>query len=228
MARIARRVIDLLHAEIEEYQPVSLKPYHLMSAQKPTGDSSVEDYLPEHLVEVAHETRLPIVVHLVRRRALSDEGNQRAIRDYCRRYSNMTLVLAHCARGFNPSHTADGIGGIAGLDNVFFDTSCVCESGASEAILQTYGHERLMWGSDYPFSHLHGRCVAINDSFSWLYDGDFDLGPHSLDTKQQFSLVGLESLRMLRFACRAYHLTDAQIEDVFCNNAVRLFGKVRL
>jgi hypothetical protein len=36
-------------------------------------------------------------------------------------------------------------------------------------------------------------------------------------------LVGLESLRSLRLATHCLKLTDAQIEDIFYNNAAQLF-----
>ena len=117
------------------------------------------------------------------------------------------------------------IDAIAGLPNVFFDNSCVCEAGGHETILRTFGPERLMWGSDYPFSHLHGKSVAVNDAFAFLYDCDFDLGPHSIDPEQKFTLVGLESMRALKFACMACGLSDSQVEDVFCNNARRLYAR---
>jgi hypothetical protein len=37
-------------------------------------------------------------------------------------------------------------------------------------------------------------------------------------------LIGLESLRSLRLAARRLKLGDGQIEDIFYNNATRLFG----
>jgi cystathionine beta-lyase/cystathionine gamma-synthase len=36
------------------------------------------------------------------------------------------------------------------------------------------------------------------------------------------SLVGLESLRVLKLACRHARLTDSQVEAIFHDNAVRL------
>tara|TARA_B100000809_G_scaffold152917_1_gene150310 strand:+ start:412 stop:1425 length:1014 start_codon:yes stop_codon:yes gene_type:complete len=216
---------DQLRADIEQHDPAALKPYHLMSARRPTGESYMDEFLPEHTVAVADEFGLPIVMHMVRARALADESNQRFIREYCTRYPNMKMVLAHCARGFNPSHTMGGIDAIAGLDNVYFDNSCNCEEGGHIAILRRFGPKKLMWGSDYPFSHLRGKCVAVNDSFTWMYDCDYELGPTSIDPNQQFTLVGLESMRALKFACQACGVTDSQVEDIFRNNAARLYGR---
>ncbi len=216
---------DKLRLDIETHKPAALKPYHLMSARRPTGDSHMNEFLPEHTVAVADEYGLPVVMHMVRARALADPSNQQMIRDYCTKYPKMKMVLAHCARGFNPSHTADGIESLVGLENVYFDNSCNCEAGAHIALLRAFGPDRLMWGSDYPFSNMRGKCVAFNDSFTWFYDCDHDLGPYSIDANQKFTLVGLECLRALKFACMACGLSNSQVEDVFYNNAVRLYGR---
>ena len=216
---------DRLREEIATCNPVSLKPYHLMSPRRPTMQSIIEEYLPEHLVAVAHDAQLPIVFHLVLDTALADQRNQKTIRHYCETYPGMRLVLAHCARGFNPGHTARGIGAIAGLENVFFDSSCVCESGSMEAILTTFGHTRLMWGSDWPFSHFHGRCMAMGDSFTWLYDDQIEFSIHTIGEHAGFTFVSHESIRALKHACMACRLNDDQVEAIFHGNAATLYAR---
>ena len=95
-------------------------------------------------------------------------------------------------------------------------------SGAFEAIVDTMGHDRLMYGTDFHVSHIRGRCVAIGDSFHWFYADTMDL--EEQHASLQPVLIGLESLRSLCLACHRLKLTDTQIEDIFYNNAARLFG----
>ena len=187
-----------------------------------TWQAPIEAYLPEDHARVAGELGLSITLHMVRDRALADPVNQATIRRYCERYPDMRLILAHAARGFNPWHTIEGIESLRGLGNVFFDTSAVTEAGAFEAIIDVMGHERLLYGSDFPVSHLRGRCVAIGDSFHWFYADEMNLAEKHTDL--QPVLVGLESLRSLRLACQRMRLGDSQIEDIFFNNAKQLFA----
>ncbi len=147
---------------------VGLKCYHVFSPRRPTFDSLIEEFLPEPQVAVADDEGLSITLHIVRPRALADPANQATIRRYCERYPNMRLILAHAARGFNPHHTILGIESLRGLANVWFDTSAVTDSGAVEAIVHTLGHTRVLYGSDFPVSHLRGRCVGLGDSFFWI------------------------------------------------------------
>jgi glutamate-1-semialdehyde 2,1-aminomutase len=199
-----------------------LKCYHTMATvDGPTWQAPIEAYLPEQHVRVAHAAGLSITLHMVRDRALADPINQATIRRYCETYPNMRLILAHAARGFNPWHTIEGIHSLEGLDNVYFDTSAVTEAGAFEAIIETMGHERLLYGTDFHVSHTRGRCVAIGDSFHWFHAKDMNLDEKHI--KLEPVLVGLESIRSLALAFRRLKLTDSQIEDIFYNNARQLF-----
>lgn len=202
---------------------VGLKPYHLMAkTDGPSFLARIEEYLTEEHVRVAHEEGLTITLHMVRDRALADPVNQATIRRYCTEYPNMRLILAHAARGFNPWHTIEGVHALAGLHNVWCDTSAVTEAGAFEAIVDTLGHTRLLYGTDFYVSHLRGRCIAIGDSFHWLYADEMNLGEKHTTLKPV--LIGLESLRSLILALHRLKLTDAQIEDIFFGNAAELLG----
>ncbi len=213
-------------AEVRAHGFVGLKPYHLMAdalvqAGEPTFLAPIEAYLTEDHARIAHEEGLTITLHMVRDRALADPVNQATIRRYCARYPNMRLILAHAARGFNPWHTIEGIASLAGLDNVWCDTSAVTEAGAFEAIVETLGPSRLLYGTDFHVSHLRGRCVAIGDSFHWLYADAMNLAENHAALRPV--LIGLESLRSLFLAFHRLKLSDAQVEAIFYGNAAQLF-----
>jgi glutamate-1-semialdehyde 2,1-aminomutase len=213
---------ELIRQSVQRGRFVGLKCYHVFSPHRPTFESRIEDYLPESQVRVAHEEGLSITLHIVRARALADPANQQTIRRYCESNPNMRLILAHAARGFNPHHTILGIDSLRGLNNVWFDTSAVTDSGAIEAITRTFGHTRVLYGSDFPVSHLRGRCVALGDSFLWISSDNTQLDvPYA---RLELSLVGHESLRMLKVAAMSLSLSDSQVEDIFHRNATRLFG----
>lgn len=192
------------------------KVYHVFATRSDTFQADPAEFIPEWAWEIADQRELVIMLHVVRSRALADDVNQRYIRSHCERYSSAKLVLAHAARGFCSAHTVEGIAALRGLDNVYFDTSAVCESSALEAILRTFGPSRLMFGSDFPVSEISGRCVSIGDSFLWLGEKNVDWSTiHSSGP----TLVGVESLMAIEQACRTTRLRDSDIERIFCDNA---------
>lgn len=214
---------ETVRATVRRQGFVGLKPYHLMAKTNgPTFLAPIEEYLSEAHVRIAHEEGLTITLHMVLDRAMADPRNQATIRRYCEQYPNMRMILAHAARGFNPWHTIEGIGSLAGLKNVWCDTSAVTEAGAFEAIVETLGHDRLLYGTDFHVSQMRGRCIAIGDSFHWLYAEEMGLAEKH--TTLQPVLIGLESLRSLFLAIHRLKLNDRQIEDIFYYNAARLFS----
>lgn len=199
---------------------VGLKPYRTLAPVPDTMAADIEQFLPEAHVRVAHEEGLAITLHVVHSRALADPRNQATIRRYCETYPGVRMILAHAARGFNPWHTIEGVGALRGLDNVWFDTAAVTEAGAIEAIVDVFGPRKLLYGTDFPISHLRGRCVAIGDGFHWLYEPDLAAAAPVL--------VGLEALRSLRLAVRRLRLTDREVECVFADNALALFDRATI
>ena len=153
---------------------------------------------------------------------MADASNQSIIRRYCERYPRMQLILAHAARGFNPHHTIEGIGALRGLTNVWCDTSAVTEAGAFEAIVRTLGVNRLLYGADFPVSHMRARCVALGDSFLWISANNTQFEAAYGDVRP--ALVALESLRALKLACWNLRLADSDVEKLFHGNAAELYS----
>lgn len=211
-----------MRTEMKRLGLSGIKVYHSFISSKPSWNADISDFLTEEHVRIANQERWTITLHIVKPRALADSGNQQAIRYFCQKYPNIKLILAHAGRGFNPFHTIEGIAALKGLTNVWCDTSAVTEAGGFEAIVDVLGHSRLLWGSDYPLSHLRGRCVAIGDQFLWLYEDTLNWESVSAHTKLDLLFTGHESLRALKLAAHRLHLSDRQVEDIFHNNACEM------
>ncbi len=201
---------------------IGLKPYHLFADRKVTWDAQIDEYLPEWAFKLADEQKLLITLHMVKDDAIADPGNQRTIRNMCEKYPNAKLILAHAARCFHAPNAAKGLPALDGLENVWFDSSAICEVEPLLEILLRFGPERLVWGSDYPVCCTRGRAVTMGLDFIWLQDETVNW--ENLFTKCRPSVVGLESLRALSSACRYAGLEKKDIEDIFSGNAKELLG----
>ena len=212
---------EWVREEVKRLGAVGLKCYHTYADVNPTWEAQIPDYLPEKFLKVADQERWVITLHMVRSRAVADPGNIRWIRHYCEHYPNIKLILAHSARGFQPAHNLEGLPQLTGLDNLYCDSSANCEPIAHQAVIRILGHAKLLYGSDLMASHGRGRSVGTADTFLWLY-GDTPVWKEKHLTIKPV-LTGLENLRSLKWACWAERLSDSSVEDVFWNNAARLF-----
>lgn len=195
------------------------KVYHCFAKRPDTQNAFIGEYLPEWAWDISHRHSLAIMLHQVRKRSLNDSGNQQTINDMCRKYPNAKLILAHAARGFCAQDTVEGISAIADLENVYFDTSAICEAAPFEAILQTFGSSRLLYGSDFGVSEARGRAVSLGDGFHWIYEWDRQSWPLGHPV-----LVGIESLLALRRACETTHQDQDDIENIFHRNVRKMLA----
>jgi glutamate-1-semialdehyde 2,1-aminomutase len=198
-----------------------IKVYHCYATRPDTMNASLPEYAPEWMWELLHEIKGVLLLHIVRDGAMDDTDNQREVRRLCRNYPNVKLILAHVARSFNYRNARSGLYSIVDLDNVVIDTSAVTESESFAAALKILGPKRVLWGSDFPVSELRGRCVTTGGYFYWLHPELID-PKHSSPTKNEMTLVGIESLLTLREACDDAGLTQKDVKDIFFNNALRL------
>ena len=189
---------EWVRQEVKRLGLHGLKCYHTMASVKPTWEAEIPDYLPEPLVKVAGEESWAITLHMVKSRAAADPGNIHWIRHYCETYPNMRLILAHSARGFQPAHNLEGLPQLAGLDNLYCDTSVNCEPMAHQAIIRFLGHDKLMYGTDLPVCHGRGRSVGVADTFLWRR-GAAGLGGEAPDHPAAGDRPGAPAL--LKWAC---------------------------
>ena len=178
-------------------------------------------FLPEWVWQQAHERGWFITLHLMRDAALADPVNQREVREHCERYPNARLVLAHAGRGFYAPNTVAGIASLAGLENVWFDTSAICEPEALVAILREFGPRRLLFGTDYPISHQRGRAISLGTDFAWVVTDRVEQWDFPDETPAQ---IGIEGIRAVLTAADLMNLDERDLTDIFHDNTMRLLG----
>lgn len=196
-----------------------IKVYHCYADRERTVDATIEEYAPDWMWELLHETQGILMLHLVRDDALTDPANQQSLHRLCRTYSQAQVILAHVGRSFNYRHAREGLSAIAGIDNIVVDTSAITETEAFAAALRVLGPQRVLWGSDYAISETRGRCVTTGKGFFWL-------SPECLTAPADaaLTLVGIESLLCLQEACEDAGLVTSDLEDIFRRNARRVLG----
>lgn len=208
---------DDIAAMIENQGIRALKCYCFSAKSTNYEMCSIGGYLPESAWLVAEQYRLPIILHMMRPAALSDEDNFRYITKMARKYPNAKLVLAHCARGFAAWTVIDKIRELEDCGNIWFDLAAVCESAPMAACIMKNAGKRTVWGSDYPICMNRGKVISAGTGYAWLTGDD-------IPQNYRPCLVATENLLAFRQAAILLNLDKTQIQDIFYDNAMELFA----
>jgi glutamate-1-semialdehyde 2,1-aminomutase len=187
-----------------------LKPYHFYAGTGDTSHAAIEDFAPEWMWRLCDRHSAILMLHLVRDEAVSDSGNREALLRLSEKYPGCQTVLAHAARAFN-HRTARGLRALKDRPNIWVDTSAITEAESLRTAIELLGPRRVLYGSDYPISHLRGRCVTVGRQFLWLYAEEAKA--------PAMALVGIESLLALRAACTQIGLGPNEVQGIFWDNA---------
>ena len=207
-------------SRIKSEQICGFKCYCSFSPSKETINLNIVDYLPESAFEIANEYRKVITLHLVKENSLSDKNNLNYIIKMTKKYPNAILILAHAARSFASWTGFESVHHLKDLDNVYYDFSAVCEVPTMLQIIKTCGINKVMWGSDYPITERKGRAISLADKFYWLEELNH---PEIASNINMWKFIE-ESLMAVRQTAILADLSTTQIEDLFYNNAINLFG----
>lgn len=213
---------DWLEQEMKRLGLRGLKPFAIYGAVENSWEAEIPDFFPESLAAAAHRNSWSVTLHMMRYAGPEDESNIYWIREYCKRYPQMHLIIDHCGRGFNSRRAYRGLEKLSGLDNLWVDTSAVCDPFAIAACFKIFGPRRVFYGSDFCMSHFRGINFGVSDTFLWIDDEAPVWKGHGHTAVIEPTLVGVENLQAIKAAVWMAGLLDRQVEDFFWNNAFEL------
>jgi glutamate-1-semialdehyde 2,1-aminomutase len=212
---------DAIERQIDELGLVGLKPYRFYSRTGDAVDCRITDFLPEHQIAVADRRGLIVMLHLSRRQGIADPENLADLDRLTGRYANVKWILAHCARSYAAWAIEQAGDRLRRWPNVWYDTSSVCESDAIEALAQSVGPDRVMYGSDdLPVGVLRGKYIAFARAWAFLSETNHSLNLSHCDPRM--TLTRYEQLRAAARTARRLGLSREDIDNLFYGTARRL------
>ena len=217
---------EFVHDAAVRHGFLGLKPYRWYAATGDAVECRITDMLPEPIIEAADDLGLIVTLHLGKRLAAADPDNLHDLQRLARCYPGVRWVLAHCARSFAPWVLEAAWPALAELPTVFVDTSAVCESDVFAILLRRFDRTRILYGSDnVPAGVARGKYITFGRA--WAFVGERTPGLDLSHCDPRATFVCYESLRALRRAALALDVPEAEIEDIFWNNAAELVERVR-
>lgn len=220
--------IDEVRQRVESNRLIGYKPYLAFVDWKDSPDVTIHDMLSPGQMRFADEKGLAVTLHIPRAGRLADPINQEQLVELCRDYPNAKIVIAHIGRAYYRSNVVGFLDGIAACPNAYIDTAMVNHEGVLEYAFNSFPRDRILFGSDAPIAFLQGKSVEINDQYAYLMGENYEIGTSIYDAKQAvtFTTFFYEQLRGIKLAAKRVDLSASEVEDIFFNNANRLFTRV--
>ena len=194
---------------------------------KSQADVTLEDMIPPAMREAADRGGLIVMTHIPRLGRLADPVNIEGLRRLCAECPNAKIILAHFGRSYFPEAVGDGYS-LADIDNLYPELSMVQDWEVIEGIFRSFDRSKILFGLDLPVAQEKGKCLGINGQRHFFtkrpHKWSAHVEPGSYDVR--CTLFAYEMVRAIRKAADRAGLTEAEVEDVFWNNAERLVESV--
>jgi hypothetical protein len=219
---------ETVRQRILTHRLAGYKAYLDFVRDKPKSEITIHDMLPAGQMRVADEMGLAITLHIPRAARLADPLNQRQMVELCRNYPNAKIIFAHIGRAYFLKNVVGFLDRIADCPNAFVDTAMVNHEGVLEYTFRNFPRDRILFGSDAPVAWLRGKSVEVNNQYAYLMGEDYEIGTsiHDRHCTLCFTTFFYEQLRGIRLAAERTRLSAVEIENVFFNNAMKLFSAV--
>jgi len=197
-------IVSMIHA----FGFKALKPYHHFAKNNQGG---IRSYFTEEQMSIADELKLPVILHC--RKNIAEDLDE--LIACLKRYPNIQWVLAHCDCAFSLQRFENILCQLRMFPNLWFDNSLIHDVYIHATLLKYFDRTRILFGSDNAYmigGCRRGKIISYTDSILWAKD------------LPNTTFWIYEQLRALRQACDLIGITKTETEDIFYNNATRLFG----
>ncbi len=205
---------------------VGLKPYWTFVHWKPQNDVLLDDMLTADHLRVADELGLIVLIHLPGKRRLACPQSIAALQRMSAEYPHARLVVAHVGRSYCEWTVREGLGPVAELPNVSFDTTFIQNSLVFAYLFEHVDVSRIMYGSDLPNSAVHGRVVCVNGANLFVTRQPYPWSLSRPEEPVECTYMVYESLRAIRDGAERAGISRQALQAVFYRNGRELVDSV--
>ena len=210
-----------LEAAVNELKPAVLKPYLSFVRDKDPAMASITDLITEEQIAVADRHGLAIMLHVSKPQGMADSNNLDTIARLIRDYPKCRFILAHCGRCFISPNMEAALECLPVAENLWLDTSAVCDVGVFMALLSRYDRSRILFGTDLvTAAGFRGSYVRLG--LSW-HACTAEMVARKGGMADMTTFAAYENLCALCFALRYAGVEEEERHGIFFQNACELF-----
>lgn len=207
-----------------------LKPYLNNCKDGVDGKNArVFEFLSHEHLKVADKYGWKVILHISRPARLKDPQNIKDLMEIEQKYPNVKLIVAHVGRAYAPEDFGNAFDTLKHTKNMMFDFCANTLPLATEKAINAVGVKRVIYGTDLPIAKMRMYRISedgyyINVVPRGIY-GDLTNAEHMRESDEtEITNFTYEIIRGFKKTAEKLSLTKADVEDVMCNNAAKLFN----
>lgn len=207
-----------------------IKPYlNYAPSYIPAKEIRIYDFVTPSQLKLMNELGGVVMLHIARDGRLNDPLNIAQLMEIDERYPNAKVIVAHIGRAYTPESLGTAFDTLKNSKHLLFDFTATTFDPAITACIEAVGTKRLMFGSDMPITKMRMYRITENGTYinvvpRGLY-GDVSYDVHMRESDEEtITTFMYEELLAFKRAAEKLGLSKADVADILCNNAVRLFS----
>ncbi|NLA83175.1 MAG: amidohydrolase family protein [Clostridiales bacterium] len=198
----------------------------------PSNEIRIYDFITPTQLEVLHENKWVLMLHIPRPGRLKDPVNLAQLIEISNKYSGCSTIVAHIGRAYCNEDVGEAFTALKQAPNLYYDFSANTNDWVMEQLIKNAGSDRILYGSDAAVNLMKLTRICENGTYVNIVPEEIygDVSAYS----NMRSVVAPESEKITFFA---YGIVDAfrraafrtglsreNIKAVFFDNAAGLLG----
>ena len=173
-------------------------------------------------------------LHIARPKRLADPVNYIQLLEIEQNYPNLQLIVAHLGRAYANEDIGDALDYLKNTEKTVWDFTANTNDWVMEQVLERFGSDRFIYGSDFPIFRMKSRRTVENGIYineipqgQFPYEaikGDSHMREIPFPEADKITFFIYEEINACRLACQRMGLTKEDVEKIFWSNSARIFG----
>ena len=200
----------------------------------PADEIRIYDFLTKEHLAVCDKHGWVVQLHISRPKRLADPVNYIQLLEIEQKYPNLQLLVAHLGSAYANEDIGDALDYLKNTEKTVWDFTANTNDWVMEQVLERFGPERFIYGSDFPIFRMKSRRTVENGVYineipqgQFPYEaikGDSHMREIPFPEADKITFFIYEEINACRLACQRLGLSKADVEKIFWSNSARIFG----
>ena len=200
----------------------------------PADEIRIYDFLTKEHLAVCDKHGWVVQLHISRPKRLADPVNYIQLLEIEQNYPNLQLIVAHLGRAYANEDVGDALEYLKNTEKTVWDFTANTNDWVMEQVLERFGSDRFIYGSDFPIFRMKSRRTVENGVYiNEIPQGQFPIEAIRGDSHmreipfpeaEKITFFIYEEMNACRLACQRLGLGKRDVEKIFWSNSARIFG----